>query len=222
MAITCTCIYQKMMCYITWGVEDYYKSLLQESFRIVHKYHCLDFLLRSSSIVTFIKTYVSFFLLQLLIVIASCGISGFLESALKKKQILLVYNQRIDAQQSLYAAEYGDMTFQLSVPLSFCKYLFIVSVGTLCVGNMPTVSQKAGAFGEMTAFSELNYLINSFITRLFEKAIPSVQWSKSCLRAKQCLLNPLHPFYLVDAVSLEATGKLLDSKLEVRRSGFLF
>lgn len=47
-------------------------------------------------------------------------------------------------------------------------------VGTLCVGSMPAASQRAGAVGEMTAFSELSYLINSFITRLFEKAIPSV------------------------------------------------
>lgn len=64
-------------------------------------------------------------------------------------------------------------------------------------GRVPAASQKAGAFGETAAFSGLSYLINSFITGLFEKAIPSVWWSKSCLCAKQCLSNSLHPFHLV-------------------------
>lgn len=61
--------HKKMGC-ITWGVEDNRKSLLQESLKIVHKYHSLDFLLRSSGIATFIKTSISFFffLLQMLII----------------------------------------------------------------------------------------------------------------------------------------------------------
>lgn len=77
------------------------------------------------------------------------------------------------AQQCLSAAEDRDTAFRLSVPLSFCKGLFSVSAGTSRGGSTLTVSQK-GAFGDMTAASELSYLINSFITGLFEKAVPSV------------------------------------------------
>ncbi|XP_026706479.1 synaptotagmin-9 [Athene cunicularia] len=49
----------------------------------------------------------------------------------------------MDAQQSLSAAEYGDTALQLSVPLSFCKCLFVVSVGAFHVGSTPPVPQES-------------------------------------------------------------------------------
>lgn len=117
-------------------------------------------------------------------------------------------------------SEYGDTAFQLSVPHSFCRGLFIVSVGSLHVGSVPKVSQKAGAFGDMTAFLELNYFSNSFIwDRLFEKAIPSVQWSKSWLYAKQCLLNSPHIFYSVACCLTISNWKV--ARLKIRSEKIL-
>lgn len=53
---------------------------------------------------------------------------------------------------------------------------------------------KAGAFGEMAAFSGLSYLINSILTGFFEEAIPTVWWPIPCLWAEQCLSHSLLPF----------------------------
>lgn len=66
----------------------------------------------------------------------------------------------------------GDMAFQLLYHFPSAKSFHPLSPS--CVGHVPAPAQEAGAFGDMTAFAGLSYLINSFITGLFEKAIPSV------------------------------------------------
>lgn len=86
--------------------------------------------------------------------------------------------------------------------------LFILSV----LHMLAVCLLKAGAFGEMAAFSGLSYLINSFLIGLFEKAI--VWWSIPCLWAEQCLSNSLLPFSSVASLFSKSNWKA--ARLTVR------
>ena len=141
-AITGTGIYHKKMGYITWVWKTrtnlYCRNCLGLYINTIAWIVCLDL----PAFLHVSKRMFLLFLLQMLIVIVFCSISDCLGSTLKMKRVLLFYNLRNDAQQSVCAAEYGDKAFQLSVPLSFCKSLFVVSVGTLYVVAIRLLSHR--------------------------------------------------------------------------------